>query len=251
MCDPVAIVAGAGALLSAGGQFYNSRSQAKAIARQQQADQDARDRSRLAQDAERMRQLRLEERSFAEQQRGVEQATPEALTAETNTEAAVRGDEAVAGLDDFTVSRLSGQSLDTDVGRAIGATVNAAAKTAQDRLRALARLGAGSAAFGNLGDTIQAGNARIGTINSGRRASAGVAQQEMNIPAARVTPSSSPLGDILTGVGSLVSAGAGGLSGSVDGLGMVNGKFDPSVAAGDLFYSRPYGAVPLPVPRPA
>jgi hypothetical protein len=115
---------------------------------------------------------------------------------------------------------LSGmENASGDLKTIVSAQANKASKAAQDRIRALAKL----TSYGNVDQTRgQAlGNSAdlLGTLNTIRRGSLAVAQQEQDIRPATVTQGSSFMGDILSGVGGIASGFAGRASAGAPLLG--------------------------------
>lgn len=106
---------------------------------------------------------------------------------------------------------LSGQKFANDtVKTEIAKRTNKAAAEARERVQALARL----TSFGTVdtGRAITLNNSadRLSTLNGIRRGSLGASQQEQNIAPAQVSPGSSIFGDVLSGLGGIVSSYGGG-----------------------------------------
>jgi hypothetical protein len=203
--------------LSAGGAYYNGQTQANYVDAVNRANKDAYDMARAAREAERVRQDGLEASSgeafneaLASMDRASEDAATEAATADfvdtlNNLQTVTAGEQGFL---------LPGQGESSvAVKDWVARSAHDAAQDAGRRIQALARLTGAGGSQGARINTVRSAGDTVGVNNGIRRGSLGVNQFEQNIPAATVTPGSTLIGDIMSGIGSL--AGAGVLGGGL------------------------------------
>lgn len=205
MClDPVSMI---GMGLSLAGSMAQASSQAAYVNAQNKANRDAYEISKKAREAELVRQ-----KQFEDEAAGYWNDTADALGSEdfsTDKDAATNQfmdtfDQMSSAIGEGEL--LSGQQFASDeVKTEIAARANKAAVDARKRVQALAALTGGDNAFMgrsfNLNDTANT----LSTLNTLRRGSLGVSNQEQNIAPAQVSQGSSIFGDVLSGVGGMVT----------------------------------------------
>ena len=219
MCDPMTL---GGLALSTVGGFAQGQTQANYVDAVNRENKRAYDLSQKAREAERVRQKEMEAQGNEAWAKTTDDLTRENFDASRDAAAT----EFVADLDATpraisTDTRLPGQEgASVEVKDAISARVNDEAAKTRDRIKAFANLqGYGSTgtnrnlAMGETGDFLS-------ILGGLRRGSLGVAQQEQDIAPATVRVGSTTLGDILSGVGSIMTLGGPGL---FNGAGLFGG----------------------------
>ena len=230
------------ALLSGGGALYNSKMQNDAIVAQNEQNKLAVDRASAAKEAERRRQERWEQEQFDAIDRTLREVDPGKRAADIEAATAAPENEIVQSAEDYNIPSLTGQNATGSVASEIGKIVADRLEQTKELLRAqsvLSEQGVGSMQSRN---TINRMNADIGAISRDRSGSIGVNDMETSIDAATVTPSDSPIGDILL-VGGQLAGGLGSLAGGAPlSTAGTSAMVTPSAAAGSI-----YGA-PLVLP---
>lgn len=221
MCDPMTMAAVAS---TAGGAYYNGKTQANYVNAVNSANKQAYDVSRAAREAERARQDAHEARSgetFQETLATMDRGTADANTADAAanfTDALNSTARPTAGEQGFLLPGQGESSV--AVKDWVAREANKAAGDAGRRIAAMAKLsGMGTTAGSRVGNMREAQD-KIGVTNNLRRGSLGASQFEQNIPAATVTPGSTMIGDILSGVGMLAGSGALGGGMTMTPMGM-------------------------------
>lgn len=205
MClDPMSMI---GMAASIAGSAMQASAQSSFVNAQNKANRDAYEISKKAREAELVRQ-----KQFEDQAEGYWNQTADTLGSDdfaTDKDAAT--DQFMDTFDQMSSAigegeLLSGQQFASDaVKTEIAVRANKAAADARKRVQALAALTGGDNAFMgrsfNLNDTANT----LSTLNTLRRGSLGVSNQEQNIAPAQVSQGSSIFGDVLSGVGGLVT----------------------------------------------
>lgn len=216
MCvDPISMI---GMAASLAGTMMQANQQSAFVNAQNKANRDAYEISKRAREAELTRQ-----KQFEDQASGYWNQTTEALdAADYSSEKETASDEFMQTFDEMSSAigegeLLSGQQYASDeVKSEIAARANKAAVDARKRVQALAALTGGDNAFMgrsfNLNDTANT----LSTLNTLRRGSLGVSNQEQNIAPAQVSQGSSAVGDILSGVGGMMTQ-RGAYSSTING----------------------------------
>lgn len=205
MCvDPVTAI---GMGLSVASSAIQASANSQYVNAQNKANRDAYEISKAARQAELARQKAFETEandnwqntlnrvSRDEYDQGAQEAETAFLDQFANMSAAVSDGQ-----------MLSGQNTASDAVRSeIAARTSKAASEARDRVKALAAL----TSYGTVGQgraqDISSGADFLGTLNGLRRGSLAVSNQEQSISPASVTKGSTILGDVLGGVGGLVT----------------------------------------------
>lgn len=205
--DPLTLIGTAATL---GGSLINYNIQNDAIEAQNQQNQIAMEEERQARIAEEARQSEMEALQLEAVSRALFDASPEALVSDTAEEEAVIPVEEFQSIaDTYNVPALQGQTGEGIVAGQIGQIVADAVNRTRGMLGAQGKLTAQNNAFSGAQDALTRSASEIQNIGSDRSGSIAVAQKETSIPAATVTPSSSPLGDLLL-IGGKLGAGIGG-----------------------------------------
>lgn len=204
--DPVTL---AGIAASLGGSVINSNITNDAISEQNRQNQRTMEIERTAAEAERGRQRDFElsqaeaaTRALFEADGGdIAESVEESATAPTNEIANVPAD--------YNTTTLQGQVQDGVVSDQIGRIIQDALTGTQGILGGQARISGQNSAFMNLRDKLMEMSSEIQNVGQARRGSLMANQLETSIPAATVTPSDSPIGDLLM-LGGQALAGYGG-----------------------------------------
>ena len=220
MCDPLTI---ASVVASASGGAINAKIQNDAINAANAENQKAMDMESKARRSETARQQEMEALQAQEVTDALMTAKPENIVETAAALAADPANEIVKSADVYSTDMLSGQLENTDIGKMIGEKIADRARRMREILTAQATIGGQNTGFSGVGDALSNTGSQIQTIGSNRRGSVNAAMMETSVPAATVTPNSSPLGDLLMLGGSL-GAGLGGRA-----IGMAGG---PTVAGG-------------------
>jgi hypothetical protein len=183
MCDPTSIglaISAVGTLAGMGGSYANAQRVEAATEARNRERRDAELRSRMAQQAERDRQLAFENQQMHEQQRVLhEQATPEEFEKDTEAATAKVDTDVSAGLDQVLMDKLPGQGANKTITAQNAATINQNTAALRQQLAAMAKLAGYDQNFADLGIALGQSGQRIATIGSKRAGSARVGQQEM------------------------------------------------------------------------
>ena len=218
MCGPQAALPIIGIGLSAAGALNQGRTQARYVEAVNRANREAWEISKAAREAERVRQDELEAANvarFDETLAGLDRTSADKATDEgsedfTRTLAAIaRPQGGEAGF------LLPGQGESSvAVKDWVAKEAASQAGEAKRRIAALARLTGSGSTAGERTRSLGGAQDDLNINNGLRRGSLGVSRFEQNIPAARVTPGSPLLGDILSGAGKLAGSfgGPGGFS---------------------------------------
>lgn len=206
------------ALLSGGGALVNNKIQNDAIRAQNQQNQRAVAMQAEARSAERSRQSVMERLQADEVARALMQASPDQVRQTAEAEAADPGNEIVRSAAEYNIPTLQGQRADGEVAGGIGRIVQDRLKQTRDMLAAQAILTAQGTAMQGSQDAITRMGADISTIGGNRARSAGVARMEGSVPAAEVTKSDSPLGDLMILGGKVFGAANGSMANMPQGI---------------------------------
>lgn len=248
MCDPITAAALA---LTAGGTYYNNRTQANAVNEMNRQGQIAADMSRKARLDELARQDKLRQGLITEHEASLERLKPQnqAVQDAQNTAEFLTNFEDAARREDFLKDGmyLSGQEqADPAITKLIASETFKRGLKNRDQIKALAELSAMGRTAGLNQIALQGSADKFSTIGGFQRGSQGVSNQEQSILPAQVTPGSTTLGDIMVLGGSLMALGSG--SGFFKGMG---GK-GPINLTGKPFVPTPKGVtVPLGSPTGA
>lgn len=236
------------ALLSGGGALLNYKIQNDAIKAQNAENQRAMAIEAANREAERTRQLAMEKLQAQEVARALTGADPAQRAAEIEAQAEAPDNEFVHSAETYNIPTLQGQKGGTAVSGDIGRLVASALARTKDMLKAQSILSAQGVGAQGVQDDLMRMGSDISTIGGHRQGSMNVSRMETSIPAARVTPSSSPIGDLLM-LGGQLYGGFGGFGGFGGGpmvapgtVGMVT----PQAAAGSIFAAPSSGAFRLP-----
>lgn len=231
------------ALLSGAGSLYNWNIQNQAINAQNRENQKAMDMERAARDAERTRQRAYESTQAEAAARALMEADP-AASAEAVTEVTDTPDnEFVRSAEDYNIPALQGQETDGPVATEIGRIVADALQRTKGILKAQSILSAQGTEMGGTNDALARMAADIANTGSARRGSLAVSNLETSVPAATVTPSSSPLGDLLMLGGMVYGAKGGNLFGNKP-LAVPGMAFGTRAAPGAVFGGAPSSGLP-------
>ena len=193
---------------TAGGALYNADTQQNAIEEQNRQNRDAMEMERAARLAEAERQQDLEALQLEAVSRALVEVDPAQSTAQVE-DVAGPASEIATSADLYNLPALQGQLTEGAAPSSIGRIVSQALDKTRGILGAQSilsgqnteRLASQDALVRMAGDVQNTGSLRQGSLNASRR--------ETFVPAAQVTPSSSPLGDILMLGGVLGSGRAG------------------------------------------
>jgi hypothetical protein len=204
--DPLTL---AGVAASVGGSVMNNRAQNQAISEQNRQNQAAMIREREAREAETGRQREFELAQAESVTRALSEADPVRTATESQRMVDEPSNQVVAAADDYNVPTLQGQVQNADVNENIGQTIAGQTARTREMLRSAALLQAQGVQNNQIANALFGMGSDVANIGSNRRGSIGVAQLETRIPAATVTRSSSPIGDLLM-LGGQSLAGFGG-----------------------------------------
>lgn len=222
------------ALLTGGGALYNWKVQNDYQKGVNAENAKVMQMEQLARDAERQRQLGMEQIQAERVAKALMQANPETI-AQTATEEAPESD-IVRSAESYNLPVLTGQNEKSAVAGDIGKIVADALARSKGILKAQATLSAQDTGMRDTQDGLTRMASDIATVASNRRGSLAASQRETTIPAATVTPSSSPIGDLLL----LAGMAYGGTNGK---LGELFGKgASPMVAPGTARMVTPKAA---------
>lgn len=205
MCvDPMTLI---GTAISLAGTAAQAAQQSAMVNAQNKTNRDAYEISKRAREAEQARQ------SVYERQAADDWAsTTEALSKDRYDATKAQNEQDF--MQDFDAAQgavqegelLSGQEFASDaVKTEIAARSNKAAQEARSRVKALAALTGTDLTGANRGFILGNNADKLGTLNSLRRGSLGVSNQEQNIAPAQVNQGSSLMGDVLSGAGGIIA----------------------------------------------
>lgn len=218
MCTGLEIAGMIGSMaLSTAGAMYNKNIQQSYVDETNRQNKISMDREAKARAEEVSRQRDWENQQFTDVQTAAGRSDPAAIADVVAANAADPSNEFVSQADDYNIAHLQGQDTSGEIANNIGQTVGDALARTKEILRAKSVLSGQDDAFAGMRDAALRMRDQVSNVGSNRNRSAGVAQMETTIPNARVTPSDSPLGDILMLAGKLVG-GVGGLGG-IGGIG--------------------------------
>lgn len=232
------------ALMGGAGAYINSRIQNQAIAAQNAENQRAMAMERAARLAESERQAVMEQLQADAVAKALFKVDPGDTAKTVEAEASDPDNAITVSAEEYNIPSLTGQSQTGVVAGEIGKLVADKLKQTKDILKAQATLsGQGTSLLGNqdallrmAGDVQNVGRDRAGSLAASRL--------ETSIPAARVTPSDSPIGDILM-LGGQLLGGMGGFGSLAGGPLVAPGTASmvtPSMASGSIF------GAPLAIP---
>lgn len=204
--DPVTL---AGILASVGGSAINANIQNDAIAAQNAQNQRTMDMERTAAEAERNRQRDFEASQAEAATRALFEADGGEIAENVEAEASAPTNEIANVPDDYNTTTLQGQVQDGVVSGQIGKIIEDALTGTRGVLKGQATISGQNSAFMNLRDKLMEMSSQIQNVGQARRGSLMASQLETSIPAATVTPSDSPIGDLLM-LGGQALAGYGG-----------------------------------------
>jgi len=197
------------ALLSGGGGLINWKIQNDAIAAQNAENDRAMQMERAAREAERARQMSMESLQAEEVTRALMEIDPSKTTGDVTEEVADPGNAFATAAESYNIPSLSGQLTEGGVANSIGKLIADKLQQTRGILKAQSTLSSqGSANQGSRDDLMRMAGV-LQNIGSNRRGSLDASRLETSIPAARVTPSDSPIGDLLM-LGGQLYGGMGG-----------------------------------------
>lgn len=197
MCLPFALNPAtiAGMLASAGGALINSRINNQAITEQNRQNEIARTREDQQAEAERIRQLEFERQQAASVAQALTKVDPGKKAAEI--EAEVPETEIANIADSYTVPVLQGQVGSSDSAKSIGRIISGETDKLRGILTAASTLNEQDKHSGSIMDALMRMSSDVQTVGSWRQGSLNASRLETSVPAAEVTRSPSPIGDIL------------------------------------------------------
>jgi hypothetical protein len=210
--DPMSLLGLAG---SVGGSLINAQIQRQAIDEQNRQNRTAMERERTARTQEVDRQRQWESSQAEEVTRALGDASPQTIARETERQVEEPENRILAAADQYNVPTLQGQVQNQDVD--IGGIVSGQAARTRDLLRAAATLQGQASSFNNAGQGLFDMSGMLANLGSERRGSMNASRLETSVPAAEVTPSHSPIGDLLM-LGGQALAGRGGQSAGARGI---------------------------------
>lgn len=213
MCGPINPLTIASIAASAGGSMLNARAQNDAIAETNRQNQMATARTTQARNDETARQLAMERQQADTVSQALATVRPEAIAARTDA-AAGPTNEIANIMATYNVPTLQGQITSGETGEGIGRIVESGKSRMDGIMQAAARLTSQDAQLRGVQDVLTRMAGDITNVSSNRQGSMNASRLETSIPAASVTPSSTPLGDLLMLGGML----GGGLAGRGAGM---------------------------------
>jgi hypothetical protein len=210
MCiGPINPLTIAGIAASAGGAALNARMQNQAITEQNRQNQMALARERTARDAEVARQRAFELGQADLVTRALADAAPQQVQEQATQAAADPTNPVTLAQSEYNVPTLSGQIENQDVSEVVGRTLSDAAQRTRQMLTAAAIMGGQDRALTGANFGLGRMGSELQTIGSNRAGSMGASRLETSVPAATVTRSTSPIGDLLMLGGMALSGQAG------------------------------------------
>lgn len=214
--DPITL---AGIAASGAGALMNRKMQNAGIAETNNQNQIAMEREKRATEDERVRQAAFEKTQADAVTKALFEVDP--ANAAKEIEAAAPTSEIAMIADDYTVPKLQGQLSDGVTAERIGEIISGSTDKLRKVLTAASTLSQqGTRLQGNQDELTRLGSENQ-TTGSFRQGSLNASQKEKSVPAAEVTPSSSPLGDILMLFGQ-------GVAGKRASKNVMNSKVPPS-----------------------
>lgn len=220
-----------------GGTAINSKIQNDAIAEQNRQNRMALEMERTARNAEATRQLDFERQQADLVTQALFDAAPERIVEAGNKVAEAPEAPVNAAVDEFSADDMAGSVQNTDVRDTIGSII--AKKTAQTRelLRHAATLSGQFDGLAEAATSLGRMGSNMATIGSNRAGSLAASRMETSVPTPVVTPSSSPIGDLLI----LGGTAGGGILGNKAGAAGASSPFQ----IGSIFSrNRPLNAIP-------
>ena len=214
--DPVTLMSVAA---SAGGAFINNRMQNQAISEQNRQNRIAMDRERQNREAETVRQRDWEGQQAEAAMRALTDADPARVAEESQRMVDAPDNRTVAAADEYNVPSLQGQVQNEDVNESIGSTIAGQTARTREMLRAAALMQAQGVQANDIAQSLFGMGSDVANIGSNRRGSINVGRMETSVPAATVTRSNSPLGDLLMVGGQAMAGRAGQRAGMNAGMG--------------------------------
>ncbi|WP_288927295.1 hypothetical protein [uncultured Maritimibacter sp.] len=203
-------------MLSLGGSMVNYGIEKAYVEAQNRENHKVMQMEADARARETARQAGMEREQTARVNEGLDTVNPQNVKADAEAVANDPENAYVAAADEYNVPTLQGQITDGVTGQQIGTIVGEALDRTKKMLRAQSTLTAQDTSMAGSRDATMMMGSALNTLNSARRGSAAVAQQEANIPKANITKSQSILGDALMLAGKAV----GGMAGKGAGFAM-------------------------------
>lgn len=229
MCTGLELLAGAGAggagagagigstLLSAAlpavGALYNARMQQQYIDARNAEQQKAMAMEAQARQAEDARQRQMEQVQAQRVTDALMRAEPEQGAEQVREVAVEQPNEIRDAADTYNLTRLPGQRGSTEVSDMIARTVGEERERARGIMENRALLTGQDNWLQSLQDELVRMAGDISNEGSFRQESLGVSRMETNVPAAQVTPSASPWGDLMMLGGQALAGHIGQLRG--------------------------------------
>lgn len=193
--------------LSVASSAMQASAQQQMVNAQNKANRDAYEISKRAREAEQVRQAAFEKQASDNWTSTLNQMDQQRYNDAKQTaenQFMQQNDALPSALNDGQL--LSGQEYASDaVKTEIAQRSNKAATEARSRIKALAALTGADAASLGRNFNLSSNADQLGTINSLRRGSLGVSNQEQNISPAQVSQGSSVFGDVLSGIGGIMT----------------------------------------------
>lgn len=209
--DPVTLaMIAASTAASAGGAALNVNAQNDAIRAQNEQDKRAQQISEQAAEAERVRQLGMEQQQTEAVSGALAEADPAKALLAAQAEAAAPANKITQASDTYTAAPVTTAFQNKDIDAQTAAATAERAASSDSMADALALLTGIGSQFAGANRAIGRSGSEIATIGGNRRGSAGVAQMEGRIPAAEVTANPGLLGDLLM----IGGQAAGGMAGA-------------------------------------
>ncbi len=202
--DPATLL---GVAASVGGSLVNNQIQNQAIKEQNRQNQIAMDRERQARMEEVARQRNWETSQAEEVTRALAAADPQRVEQETQRRVDEPDNRVIAAADEYNIPALQGQVQNEDIN--LGATIADRANRTREMLRAAALLQGQSGAFNDVSQALFGMGSNLAETGGYRRGSMNAASLETSVPAATVTRSHSPIGDLLMLGGQAMAGRAG------------------------------------------
>lgn len=195
--------------LTLAGSLINSQMQNDQIRQQNAENQKAMDMERAAREEETTRQRAMEDQQVSQIFKSLAQADPSAATQQVQETAKLS--PIAQSTQAYNAPALPGQAQGGQVAEGISRIIEDRLKGTQGILDAQATLSSQGGVMANIAQALQRMQSDVATVGSNRRGSMGASRMETSIPAATVSRSQSPIGDLALIVGQGV-AGRGGRS---------------------------------------
>lgn len=211
MCDPTGGLLTAGLLLSGGGALVNAREQNNYVNAVNRENNRAVDYARQMKEAERTRQEQYSKEATGLFDKSLADSSVDSYTNQM-------GASEDSFLDTYDTQKplltegmyLSGQqNANSEIQSEIAKRTANATADARARAANLAKLTGYGVANSAQGVGVQSANDQIRTLQGLRQGSLGVNRLETSVPAADVQFRSNGVGDIMSGIGGLMTMGAG------------------------------------------